>query len=1027
MAAAKKIFSPDGSPMISTRRAAERLHCAPDYIGKLCREGKLNGTLAEGTWFVELSSIAVFEVERRQLRAARAQKLSETRKEEALSYKFQNGGAITRLALRARRVAPSGAIVALCASLVMGVSLAFASAAVSGPNLSAAIAQINSPFFGPRIQIISLERASDGVLKVFSRFYAFFAPSAPAPLAQFPEDQGDAFKGDSLAREGVALGTKASPLSVPAKPSTIVQNSYPVRERVLERVVEKVSTGVSEDLLTTKLQELGNVLRSELYIGLSNVQAPRGFPSSGGVANNISITQVIDKLDNVTLTSATVRGLSGLSDSDVPDTITASNYLPLAGGALTGAVTNSAVATSTWSGPFAADVLNVSTSTATSTFANGIELAGGCFRLPDGTCAGSGGGVSGGTDGMLASWTGASSLTATSAPTAGYFVATSSTASIFPFASTTGITVAGTASTTNLNISNISACSGGNALVTNSSGVVSCGVITASGGTFPFTPTALGNSTSTLLQLNAGLIALASSTIGAGGQTTGLTVSGGATTTGNQYIAGTLQAGASTLSSLSLTFALSVADGGTGATTLTSGQLLYGAGTNAVQSVATSTLAVGNGLTTTSGTLGYQVGGTNASIGLAAINANSLLANVSAVSAVPTTLATSSLFAAGTPGNVLTYTSAGTWVPSATTTFSTGLTYANGNTTCDTSSSSVFGCLAAVDWSLFNNKISSSSLSAGTGISYNSSTGVISNTIGYPFPNNATTTQLQFNGGASTTLASVYDILYVGRDATTTIRGDGVASVIPFASSTALTVSGNFYGAGLTTCNTTADKLLWNSGIFSCGVDQNSGGAGSEINWTWFNGSGIRLGTTTNQIAIGATATATLAKVEVTPNGSNPAAIFFGDVGIGTSSPGTALGVAGSAVVSGPVTAQYFTATSTATASVLPFASSTALTVSGTGYFGTASTTNLNISSAATFQNLASGGLAVNASGAVYKAATTTFSTGLTYANGNTTCDTASSSVFGCHYMRHRILIRLRLSRRRRLEPLQRQSLFHLD
>ena len=49
-----------------------------------------------------------------------------------------------------------------------------------------------------------------------------------------------------------------------------------------------------------------------------------------------------------------------------------------------------------------------------------------------------------------------------------------------------------------------------------------------------------------------------------------------------------------------------------------------------------------------------------------------------------------------------------------------------------------------------------------------------------------------------------------------------------------------------------------------------------------------------------------------------------------------------------------------------------------------------------TIPSLTLGSLAVNSSGVVYKAATTTYSTGLTYTNGAVTCDTASGSVFGC-------------------------------
>src|SRR6185437_1176472 len=67
---------------------------------------------------------------------------------------------------------------------------------------------------------------------------------------------------------------------------------------------------------------------------------------------------------------------------------------------------------------------------------------------------------------------------------------------------------------------------------------------------FPFTPTTsfgtAANATSTLIGFNAGLYALASSTIGNGTQAGGLTINGGATTTGNLAVLGT---GTSTIAS----------------------------------------------------------------------------------------------------------------------------------------------------------------------------------------------------------------------------------------------------------------------------------------------------------------------------------------------------------------------------------------------------------------------------------------------------------------------------------------------
>ena len=134
---------------------------------------------------------------------------------------------------------------------------------------------------------------------------------------------------------------------------------------------------------------------------------------------------------------------------------------------------------------------------------------------------------------------------------------------------------------------------------------------------------------------------------------------------------------------------LSVANGGTGVSTFTSSQLLYGAGAGAVQSVATSSLAVGTGLTN-SGTLGAQVGGANASISFAAIAANSLWANATGASAVPTAIATSSLFTWTGTGDVVRSTSPTLVTPALGTpsalvlTNATGLPVAGGGTGAST-------------------------------------------------------------------------------------------------------------------------------------------------------------------------------------------------------------------------------------------------------------------------------------------------------------------------------------------------------
>ncbi len=63
--------------------------------------------------------------------------------------------------------------------------------------------------------------------------------------------------------------------------------------------------------------------------------------------------------------------------------------------------------------------------------------------------------------------------------------------------------------------------------------------------------------------------------------------------------------------------------------------------------------------------------------------------------------------------------------------------------------------------------------------------------------------------------------------------------------------------AGLSACSGTTDKLLWNAstGQFTCGTD--AGPSGSELNWTNFNGSGIRETTASDQVLIAFTSTST--------------------------------------------------------------------------------------------------------------------------------------------------------------------------
>ncbi|MBY0539737.1 hypothetical protein K2P56_04930, partial [Patescibacteria group bacterium] len=199
---------------------------------------------------------------------------------------------------------------------------------------------------------------------------------------------------------------------------------------------------------------------------------------------------------------------------------------------------------------------------------------------------------------------------------------------------------------------------------------------------------------------------------------------------------------------------------------------------------------------------------------------------------------------------------------------------------------------------------------------------------------------------ASSTASSFLDYVSVGRTATTTIRGEANATstfaggvfavglqVDGFASTTALRISSGFFQDGLADCSAEAGTLLYNSttGKFFCGSDA-GGSAGAELNWTFFNNSGIRVSTTTNSVLIGGTSTSTLAKLEV-----------VGDADISTN-----LNVQ-----------QRITALNASTTNL-----STTYASSTNAFFGALNLTNRSL-----------GGLAIDALGNVYNAATSTLAT----------------------------------------------------
>ncbi len=349
--------------MLPARKVAQRLSCAQDYVGKLCREGKLKGTQVRNAWFVEEDSIAAFEAAREAAREARSKDLAELRRKESAQYRKTHPtlDGIASSWVGRGAVAALGAVLLLCSVAFAGEMNGTLNLFAGKQEQSAAIAQVESPFFGSHAFSVTVPTlptsnlAKDFISGALSFFFGkkdtSLAEKTPTEAPVVTDEQNGLA---SPSEENRGPFVQQTPSETPARP--VVQNTYPVIERTVERVT--TVSGVSEEYLAQRLSELTNSLKSEIFSAINSVSTSY---SSGGPTNNIALTQRIDRLDGVTLSNVSVNGISGLTASDIPVLA----YLPTAGGIVTGSTT--VAADFTVSGA-------LSVTGATSTFA-GITIA----------------------------------------------------------------------------------------------------------------------------------------------------------------------------------------------------------------------------------------------------------------------------------------------------------------------------------------------------------------------------------------------------------------------------------------------------------------------------------------------------------------------------------------------------------------------------------------------------------------------------------------------------------------------------
>ncbi|MES2952994.1 MAG: helix-turn-helix domain-containing protein, partial [Patescibacteria group bacterium] len=356
---------------------ANKVGVSPDTVEALCREGKIASQSIGGRWYISEEAIPSL--------AAHA----------GLDVPAAVSSVVSQVPVQAAVVASGISLKAAAASLVLVVAGVSAVTSFGQGILSQGVSALSS--------------------LVFPKEASVAAVGATTQSAAAQADTGVTIQKEELQKFEAKGFIVAAPLYAQAAPS----KAAPVTEKIIyeQRVISVPApafTVASQtgDLITRaefdlRIKELSERIALQYY-SLQDTFSTSQRASSGfgyqtlpSPVSQIALTQKIDQLTGVSLSDVRVDGITGLTDEDIPDQITLTSSGPLS------------AASASFTGSLSAGVLSISTTTATSTFASGIDIASGCFAI-SGVCVSSGSGsgnVSGsGSVSQLTFWTGASML-----------------------------------------------------------------------------------------------------------------------------------------------------------------------------------------------------------------------------------------------------------------------------------------------------------------------------------------------------------------------------------------------------------------------------------------------------------------------------------------------------------------------------------------------------------------------------------------------------------------------------------------
>src|SRR3989344_463308 len=412
-----------GVNYVSATDAAEEVGLSRDYIARLCKWQKVVCRKVGTHWYVSVDSMNAFmrsqQFAQEKRRAELSNEFAGQRVKNLLSsaYEKMPQPLGVEVADNSRiRLEPVGErqylqrVVAITIAVLFTIgTYAFVDTQYSRTVLHS-VPRSTELFTAARGQLAAAASDPIGTLSnSFVRLARFVNNGVNSALGRIVYSRVS--PGSSVPSQGLATSRSTASSSVlmndnavsasSASRSRAADISSPTR--VLERVVETQrvvvqSGGLTEEILNAKLAQLDSKLTSQIF-GVSSqtsantTQIVNNYNAVGGALR-------IDELDDITLSDSTITGgsISGTRVSATSLTVTGTG-------------------TSTFSGGIQAPYLNLSGTSATSTFAKGIDITDGCFSI-DGTCVtGSGGsGTPGGSDTQVqfndnSSFAGSSSFT----------------------------------------------------------------------------------------------------------------------------------------------------------------------------------------------------------------------------------------------------------------------------------------------------------------------------------------------------------------------------------------------------------------------------------------------------------------------------------------------------------------------------------------------------------------------------------------------------------------------------------------